>query len=136
MQAEHWLGARPGDLVWCTAATGWSKSARNSFVAAWSRGASCLLHDGRFDPHERLELAAEESVSVLCQAPTEYRMIAKRASLTGLRLPRLRRLVSAGEPLNPEVTVDTETESLEESVAKVLAVLEERDYIPARAVAS
>src|SRR5438552_1178033 len=40
------------------------------------------------------------------------------------------------EPLNPEVTVDTETESLEESVAKGLAVLEERDYIPASAVPS
>ena len=29
-QAEHWLGARPGDVVWCTAASGWSKSARTS----------------------------------------------------------------------------------------------------------
>ena len=34
-QAEHWLGARPGELVWCTTATGWSKSARNVFVAPW-----------------------------------------------------------------------------------------------------
>jgi acetyl-CoA synthetase len=24
VQAEHWLDARPGDLVWCTAASGWS----------------------------------------------------------------------------------------------------------------
>ena len=27
VQAEHWFGARPGDLCWCTAASGWSKSA-------------------------------------------------------------------------------------------------------------
>ena len=33
LQAEHWLDARAGDLVWCTAATGWSKSARNAFIA-------------------------------------------------------------------------------------------------------
>jgi acyl-coenzyme A synthetase/AMP-(fatty) acid ligase len=104
VQAEHWLGGRPGDLVWCTAASGWSKSARNSFVAPWMSGAACLLHDGRFDPHERLELLSREGVSVLCQAPTEYRMIAKRTSLAGIRLPKLRRLVSAGEPLNPELT--------------------------------
>jgi acyl-coenzyme A synthetase/AMP-(fatty) acid ligase len=103
VQAEHWLGGHPGDLVWCTAASGWSKSARNSFVAPWTRGAACLLHDGRFDPGERLELLAAEEVSVLCQAPTEYRMIAKRTSLENVRLPKLRRLVSAGEPLNPEV---------------------------------
>ena len=35
LQAEHWLDARPGDLVWCTAASGWSKSARNVFIAPW-----------------------------------------------------------------------------------------------------
>ena len=33
VQAEHWLDARPDDLVWCTAAAGWSKSARNAFIA-------------------------------------------------------------------------------------------------------
>jgi adenylylsulfate kinase len=33
------------------------------------------------------------------------------------------------EPLNPEVVVDTESEALEESVAKVLARLEEKGYV-------
>ena len=50
LQAEHWLDARPGELVWCTAAAGWSKSARNTFIAPWLRGARALLHDARFDP--------------------------------------------------------------------------------------
>jgi acyl-coenzyme A synthetase/AMP-(fatty) acid ligase len=102
-QAEHWFGLAPGDLAWCTAATGWSKSARNAFVAPWTRGAACLLQDARFDPAARLEVIAAEGVTVLCQAPTEYRMIAKRAPLGDVRLPSVRRLVSAGEPLNPEV---------------------------------
>jgi acetyl-CoA synthetase len=101
LQAEHWLAAQPGDLVWCTASSGWSKSARNVFIAPWIRGAAALLHDARFDPHERLELLARERVNVLCMAPTEYRVIAKRAQ------PRpvdgLRGLVAAGEALNPEV---------------------------------
>jgi acyl-coenzyme A synthetase/AMP-(fatty) acid ligase len=101
LQAEHWLDARAGDLVWCTAASGWSKSARNSFIASWLRGATALLHDGRFDPEERLELAEREGVNVLCMAPTEYRVIAKRTALR--RLPALRSLVAAGEALNPEV---------------------------------
>src|SRR4051795_2168613 len=35
VQAEHWLDARDGQLVWCTAASGWSKSARNVFIAPW-----------------------------------------------------------------------------------------------------
>jgi acyl-coenzyme A synthetase/AMP-(fatty) acid ligase len=101
LQAEHWLDARPGDCVWCTAASGWSKSARNVFIAPWIRGAAALLHDARFDPHERLAVLASERVNVLCMAPTEYRVIAKRAEPKPL--PALRGLVAAGEALNPEV---------------------------------
>jgi acetyl-CoA synthetase len=101
LQAEHWLDAREGDLVWCTATTGWSKSARNVFIAPWLRGAAALLHDARFDPVERLEILVAERVSVLCMAPTEYRVVAKRATLPPL--PGLRTMVAAGEALNPEV---------------------------------
>jgi acyl-coenzyme A synthetase/AMP-(fatty) acid ligase len=101
IQAEHWYGAHEGDLCWCTAASGWSLSARNAFVAAWLQGAAALLHDGRFDPDERLELLARERVAVLCMSPTEYRAIAKRSELRPL--PNLRHAVAAGEPLNPEV---------------------------------
>ncbi len=101
LQAAHWLGARDGELVWCTAASGWSKSARNVFIAPWLRGAAALLHDARFEASERLELRARERVNVLCMAPTEYRVIAARASLRAL--PDLRTTVAAGEALNPEV---------------------------------
>jgi acyl-coenzyme A synthetase/AMP-(fatty) acid ligase len=101
LQAEHWFGAANGELAWCTAAPGWSKSTRNVFIAPWLQGAAALLHDARFDPTQRLEIIEQERVNVLCQAPTEYRILAKRAELSPVR--SLRRMVSAGEPLNPEV---------------------------------
>ncbi|MEA2148312.1 MAG: acetyl-CoA synthetase [Solirubrobacteraceae bacterium] len=101
VQAEHWLAPRPGELVWCTAASGWSKSARNAFIAPWIRGAAALLHDARFDPAERLDILEREGVNVLCMAPTEYRVIAKRVALRPIA--SLRGLVAAGEALNPEV---------------------------------
>jgi acyl-coenzyme A synthetase/AMP-(fatty) acid ligase len=101
LQAEHWVGARKGELAWCTAAPGWSKSTRNVFIAPWLRGAAALIHDARFDPEERLELIEREGVNVLCQAPTEYRILAKRTELRPVA--SLRRAISAGEPLNPEV---------------------------------
>jgi acetyl-CoA synthetase len=101
LQAERWLGARPGELAWCTAATGWSKSARNAFIAPWLAGAAAYLREGRFVPDERLAICEREGIHVLCQAPTEYRMLAKRTELRPVR--SLRRLVSAGEPLNAEV---------------------------------
>ena len=100
-QAQHWFGSRDGELAWCTTATGWSKSARNVFLAPWLTGAAAVIHDGRFDPEERLEMIDALGVNVLCQAPTEYRMLGKRTALRPL--PSLRRMVSAGEPLNPEV---------------------------------
>jgi acyl-coenzyme A synthetase/AMP-(fatty) acid ligase len=100
LQAESWFGSRPGEIAWCTAAPGWSKSTRNAFVAPWLTGAVAVLHDARFDPAERLRLCEELGVNVLCQAPTEYRMLAKRAELQPV--PSLRRLVSAGEPIEPE----------------------------------
>jgi acetyl-CoA synthetase len=101
VQAEHWFGAREGDLCWCTAASGWSKSARNVFIAPWVRGATALLQDARFDPEERLATVEREGVNVLCMAPTEYRTIAKRTQLRPLHT--LRHAVAAGEPLNPEI---------------------------------
>ena len=108
-QAEHWLGSRPGELVWCTTAPGWSKSARNVFLAPWLTGAAAVIQDGRFDPAARLDLVEALGVNVLCQAPTEYRMLAARTVLRPL--PALRRMVSAGEALGAE-TVAAFSESM------------------------
>lgn len=101
LQAQHWFGAEPDDLCWCTAAPGWSKSSRNSFIAPWMRGAKALLVEGRFDPATRMDIVRQQEVNVLCQAPTEYRILARRTELSPA--PSLRRMVSAGEALNPEV---------------------------------
>lgn len=99
LQVRHWLAPTPERLCWCTASTGWSKSARNGFLAAWLAGAPALLHDARFDPAERLAVAAEEAVATWCMAPTEYRLIATRAGV--VPLPELRSAVAAGEALDP-----------------------------------
>ncbi len=101
LQAEHWFGAREGDIAWCTAAPGWGKSTRNAFIATWLNGGVAVLHDGRFEPAERLRLCDELGVNVLCQVPTEYRMLAAHADLNPIS--SLRRLVSAGEPIEPDV---------------------------------
>jgi acetyl-CoA synthetase len=103
LQAEHWLDVRPGDIVWCTAAAGWSKSARNSFIAAWLRGAVAVLHDARFEPQQRVDLLRDLGVNVLCMAPTEYRIVLRRADFAPF--PVLRSSVAAGEALEAS-TVD------------------------------
>ena len=102
-QAEYWLDVHDHDVVWCTAGTGWAKSIWNVLLGPWSHGAEVVLHEGAFDPEERLSLMERLGVTVLCQAPTEYRMLAKLDALATAHLPMLRHAVSAGEPLNPEV---------------------------------
>jgi len=69
----------------CTTATGWSKSARNVFVAPWLCGAAALICDERFDAVERLEVIEREGVNVLCQAPTEYRMLSRDGRVVRVR---------------------------------------------------
>jgi acetyl-CoA synthetase len=97
LQASEWFAAHPGELAWSTAAPGWSKSARNTFIAPWFGGAAALLHDSRFDPAGRLDVVRREGVNVLCMAPTEFRLIAASGPIEGV--PSLRRLVTAGEAL-------------------------------------
>jgi acyl-coenzyme A synthetase/AMP-(fatty) acid ligase len=101
LQAEHWMGVARGDVVWCTAASGWSKSARNAFIAPWLRGATAVIHDGRFDPAERLAIVERERVTTLCMSPTEYRIVAKRTAIP--RIATLRSCIAAGEALDPAV---------------------------------
>jgi acyl-coenzyme A synthetase/AMP-(fatty) acid ligase len=60
-----------------------------------------MLHDARFDAEARLSLIEEERIDVLCMSPTEYRMIARRAELTGAH--KLRHAVAAGEALDTSV---------------------------------
>ncbi len=103
MQAQYWIDATPNDLVWCTASTGWAKSLWNVLLGPWSHGSTIVLHEGAFVPTERMDLLAQLEVTILCQAPTEYRLEAKLPDLAHWKLPKLRHCVSAGEPLNPEV---------------------------------
>ncbi len=56
LQAAQWLTARPDDLVWCTAGTGWAKSIWNVLLGPWSCGAEIAIHEGGFDAEERFDL--------------------------------------------------------------------------------
>jgi acyl-coenzyme A synthetase/AMP-(fatty) acid ligase len=101
LQATEWMAARRGELAWSTAAPGWSKSARNSFIAPWLCGARALLQDRRFDPQERLDTVRQERVDVLCMAPTEYRLIAAHGPIGDVS--SLHRIITAGEALGVPV---------------------------------
>ncbi len=100
---RFWLDLHPGDLMWNLSDTGWAKAAWSSLFAPWLRGAALMAyHAPGFDPAAVLGLLAKHPVTTLCAPPTAYRMFV-RSDLSAFETPSLRRCVSAGEPLNPEV---------------------------------
>ncbi|MEX2613294.1 MAG: AMP-binding protein, partial [Gaiellaceae bacterium] len=101
--AEHWLDAGRGDAVWCTAGAESADAIWHTLLGPWSRGAETLLHDGVFDPLERLDLIYRLGVTILCQTPAEYAALAELRELGRFRPPQLRRLVSTGERFDPDV---------------------------------
>jgi acetyl-CoA synthetase/medium-chain acyl-CoA synthetase len=103
LQAEHWLDVGRGDAVWCTAETISPLTMWNSVIGPWSRGAEVVLQQGDFDADERLDLLFRLGPSILCQSPAEYHALAEHPKLERFRSPRLRRLVSTGDVLDPEV---------------------------------
>ena len=98
--AIEWLDLRPGDVMWCTADTGWSKAGTSILFGPWSCGACSFFYDGPFDPAERLRLLARYGVTVYCAAGTELLRVLDQDTASA-DLSRLRRTVSAGEALSP-----------------------------------
>jgi len=103
MQARYWLDLQEGDRLWCTAATGWAKNIWNVVLGPWSHGTEVFVHEGAFDPAERLDLVGRYEITILCQAPTEYRVLANTPELESADLSSIRHALSAGEPLNAPV---------------------------------
>jgi len=100
--AWYWLDLRPGDTIWCTADTGWSKAGTSILFGPWSCGATALFYDGPFEPAKRFGILQKYNVSVFCAAATELRRLVGEKPPAG-GLPALRLTVSAGESVNPEI---------------------------------
>ena len=102
LSTMYWLGVREGDLHLNISSPGWAKHAWSSFFAPLNAGAGIFVYRyARFAPKALLEVMKKYEVNTLCAPPTVWRMMI----LEDLKpRPRaIRELVSAGEPLNPEV---------------------------------
>ena len=103
----YWTGLRPGDVHANVSSPGWAKHAYSSFFAPWTAEATVYcLNYGRFSPEGLLTRLREDDVTSFCAPPTVWRMLIQ--GHLGERPARLRELVAAGEPLNPEVVAQVE----------------------------
>ena len=101
LSTMYWIGVRPGDVHLNLSSPGWAKHAWSSFYAPWNAQATILAyHYERFEARALLEQLVRCEVTSFCAPPTVWRMLIQHE----LREWRVAlNVVSAGEPLNPEV---------------------------------
>jgi acyl-coenzyme A synthetase/AMP-(fatty) acid ligase len=102
--ARFWQDLSPDDVHWTFSDTGWAKAAWGKLFGQWRLGAAVFVWDvrGKPDLDLALSLIGRHGITTFCAPPTVFRAVVAE----GLRPPRfasLRHVVSAGEPLNPEV---------------------------------
>jgi acetyl-CoA synthetase len=104
----YWLGLQPGDRHWNISSPGWAKHAWSCVFAPWNVGAAVfILNYGRFQPRTVLDALVAHRITTLCAPPTVWRMLIQE-QLTSYQVT-LREVLSAGEPLNPEVIDQVKT---------------------------
>jgi acetyl-CoA synthetase len=102
LSTMFWIGLREGDVHWNISSPGWAKHAWSSFFAPWNAGACIFVYrSARFSASAALKVIAEKGVTTLCAPPTVWRLLIQE-DLASYPV-KLRELVGAGEPLNPEV---------------------------------
>jgi acetyl-CoA synthetase len=102
LSTMYWIGLMPGDVHLNISSPGWAKHAWSCVFAPWLAEATVLaLDQDRFDPRFTIDALTREKVTTFCAPPTVWRLLVQQD--LGARPPALRELVSAGEPLNPEV---------------------------------
>jgi acetyl-CoA synthetase len=103
----YWLGLRPGDVHLAISSPGWAKHAWSLYFAPWIAEATVFVYNySRFDASALLDQMRRSGVSTFCAPPTVWRLLIQ--SDLGSRPARLRQIVAAGEPLNPEVITQVE----------------------------
>ena len=98
----YWIGLQAGDIHLNISSPGWAKHAWSSLFSPWNAGATIFVHQyERFDARSTLAQIERCGVTTLCAPPTVWRMFVLQ-DLSSYRM-KLREIVSAGEPLNPEI---------------------------------
>lgn len=107
LSTMYWLGLKPGDVHWTISSPGWAKHAWSCFFAPFNAQACIFIYNyTRFDAPTVLQVLIDNGVNTLCAPPTVWRFLIQ-ADLASYDVA-LRELISAGEPLNPEVIAQVE----------------------------
>ncbi|PZW97885.1 acetyl-CoA synthetase [Pseudomonas sp. 478] len=104
LSTMYWIGLQPGDLHLNISSPGWAKHAWSCLFAPWNAGACIFIHNvARFSATALLGALERYGVTSLCAPPTVWRMLIQEDLASYKERLKLRELVGAGEPLNPEI---------------------------------
>ena len=102
LTTAYWLGVQKHDVHLAISSPGWGKHAWSCFFAPWIAEATVFVYNyAKFDPAALRHQLERARVTTFCAPPTVWRMLIQSA--LGERPTSLREILSAGEPLNPEV---------------------------------
>jgi acetyl-CoA synthetase len=98
----YWIGLQPGDIHLNISSPGWAKHAYSCFFAPWNAGATVFIaNQPRFNARDMLHTIVDNKISTICAPPTVWRMFVQEDMAS--YETSLREVLSAGEPLNPEI---------------------------------
>lgn len=96
-QASANLGAAPAEVVWCALHVEEPDWFEQAIAQPWLAGCTAVAHDGRFHPHERLDLTRELDVAILLQRADDYHAELAVPDGKRFKMPRLRRCMVLGD---------------------------------------
>jgi acetyl-CoA synthetase len=110
LSTMYWIGLQPGDIHLNISSPGWAKHAWSCFFSPWNAGACIFLYNyARFNAKAMLGVLERYGVTTMCAPPTVWRMMIQE-DLTAYRgRLKIRELIGAGEPLNPEIIDQVKT---------------------------
>ncbi len=107
LSTMYWIGLLPGDVHLNISSPGWAKHSWSCVFAPWNAGACVFIYNSaRFNAKGLLAAVERHGVTTLCAPPTVWRLLIQEDLAAWRGRLKLRELVGAGEPLNPEI-IDT-----------------------------
>jgi acetyl-CoA synthetase len=104
LSTMFWIGLQPGDIHLNISSPGWAKHAWSCFFSPWNAGACIFLYNyARFNAKAMLGVLEKYGVTTMCAPPTVWRMMIQEDLSAYKGRLKIRELIGAGEPLNPEI---------------------------------
>lgn len=105
LTAKYWQQVRENELHMSVTDSGWAKFGWGKIYGQWICGATVFCYDmDKFVPTKLLEHMQNYKLATFCAPPTMYRFMLQE-DVASYDLSSIQNFATAGEPLNPEVTI-------------------------------